>query len=208
MMQGDDRLPIVEFLSRTIGRFTDTRPRSEKELKKGFLISPSACDNAVSVEGRVTWRHYTYQIEIMFRIDNAEFKRLQKRFFDTYSPGQKPQQLSMIFISFDHAAGLSGSKIAPLIHDAETQAAAFRHIEANCQTVFEWVRSFANSNEALRLYSEHVWLWASWYPLVFYVLISSVHGKKAAVDYARNLGAKELPRMMAEMAEFLRVEQP
>lgn len=208
MMQGDDRLPIVEFLSRTIARLTDTHPRSEKELKKGFLISPSACDNSVSVECRAIWRHYTYQIEILFRIDNAEFKQLHKRFFDTYSPGNKAHHLSMIFVNFDHATGLRGSKIAPFIHDAETQAAAFRHIEANCQTVFQWVRAFANSNEALRLYHEHTWLWASWYPLAFYVLIKAVHGKEAAVSYARNLDAKELPQMMAAMAEFLKVEQP
>jgi hypothetical protein len=208
MMQGDDRLPIVEFLSRTIARFTDTRPRSEKELKKGFLISPSTCDNSVSVECRVIWRHYTYQIDILFRIDNMEFKRLHERFHDTYSPGNKPHHLSMIFVDFEHAAGLCGSKTAPFIHDAETQAAGFRHIEANSPTVFEWVRAFANSNDALKLYQEHTWLWASWYPLVFYVLIKAVHGKEAAVSYARNLDAKELPQMLAAMAEFLKVEQP
>ncbi|MFH2015406.1 MAG: hypothetical protein ABIK36_06310 [Pseudomonadota bacterium] len=207
-MQGDDRLPIVEFLSRTIARFTDTRPRSEKELKKGFLISPSTCDNSVSVECRTIWRHYTYQIEILFRIDNAEFKQLDKRFFDTYSPGNKLQNPSMIYVSFERAAGLRGSKVVPLIHDAETQAAAFRHIEANCQTVFEWVRAFANSKEALKLYHEHSWLWASWYTLVFYVLIEAVHGKEAAVSYAKNLDAKELPQMMAAMAQFLKVERP
>jgi len=208
-MQGDDRAFIAEFLSRQIAKLTDTRPRSEKELKRGFPISPPERDNSVAVATRIISRHNTHRIEILFKVDNPVFRQIHRAFFRQRASPVKYHCPSMIYVNFEHAADrLCGEGMSPLIRDQETQASAFRYVEKNGPQVFEWVRALSNSTSALETYLRTTSIQAAWFPLTIYALTKNAHGKDAAVSYANTLDRSDLPELMADMATFLMAERP
>jgi len=209
-MQREDRAHIAEFLSRTIGRLTDTRPRTEAELRKGFLISPAGSDNTIKVESRISGQYYAYKMEVLFSINNTEFKTIYKAFWRDKMDGSKLYPTPMIIIDLDNVArGLSSADFPPYAIDEESQHAAYRHIEENGPAVFEWVRSLSSAEGALNHYRlNNPYIASARYPIVMYTLTKIVHGRDAALSYVNLLNASELPPFMRDQVEFLWTTRP
>ncbi len=210
MMQREDRVLIAEYLSRTIGQLTDTRPRTEVELRKGFLISPAGSDNTVTAKSRIYGKYYACKIEVVFYIDNPEFQKIDRAFWRAKMAGTKRYPCSMIITDLDNAArGLNSADFPPYITDEDSRQTAYRHLEQNGPAVFEWVRSLASVEGALHHYRlNNPYIASSWYPIVMYTLTKIVHGRDAALSYVSSLEASQLPPFMRDQAEFLWTTRP